>query len=100
MALHPDRLLPIDLAVRDWARRDESVAERLRRVDNRRMDYARELFGTICADPDEAEARSLLAFCLAIGNHFLAYHHGSRTRTEVLSHASDLLLKAPQGEGS
>ncbi|MGW2916838.1 TetR/AcrR family transcriptional regulator [Streptomyces angustmyceticus] len=94
-----DRLLPIDLAVRDWARRDESVAERLRRVDNRRMDYARELFGTICADPDEAEARSLLAFCLAIGNHFLAYHHGSRTRTEVLSHASDLLLKGSQGEG-
>src|SRR3954453_18963149 len=32
-----DRLLPIDLAVRDWARHDESVAMRLRRVDNRRM---------------------------------------------------------------
>src|SRR5580700_3340419 len=31
-------LLPIDLAVRDWSRRDHAVAERLRRVDNRRMD--------------------------------------------------------------
>src|SRR5450432_3515039 len=30
-----DRLLPIDLAIRDWARRDQAVAERLRRGDNR-----------------------------------------------------------------
>src|SRR5918996_3597546 len=31
--------LRTDLAVRDWARRDTAVADRLRRVDNRRMDY-------------------------------------------------------------
>jgi hypothetical protein len=33
-----DQLLAIDLAVRDWSRHDQAVAERLRRVDNRRMD--------------------------------------------------------------
>jgi AcrR family transcriptional regulator len=87
-----DRLLPIDLAVRDWARRDEAVAERLRRVDNRRMGLLREMIGTFCADPDEVEARSLLAFCLAIGAHFLAADHGDRTRAQVLARAADLLL--------
>jgi AcrR family transcriptional regulator len=30
-------LLAADLAIRDWARRDEAVAKRLRRVDDRRM---------------------------------------------------------------
>jgi AcrR family transcriptional regulator len=85
-------LLPIDLAVRDWARRDPAVAERLRRVDNQRMDYARELFGTFCADPTEVEARCLLAFCLGIGNHFLAADHGDHTRHEVVARAADLLL--------
>jgi hypothetical protein len=60
-------LLPIDLAIRDWARHDPAVAERLRRVDNRRMAYLRELFGEISRDDDEAEARSMLAFSLAIG---------------------------------
>src|SRR5687768_9336098 len=30
-------LLKADLAIRDWARRDKTVARRLRRVDNRRM---------------------------------------------------------------
>jgi AcrR family transcriptional regulator len=87
-----DRLLPIDLAVRDWARRDEAVAERLRRVDNRRMDLLREMFGTFCSDPDEVEARSLIAFCVAIGHHSLAADHRGRTRTEVLIRAGDLVM--------
>jgi AcrR family transcriptional regulator len=87
-----DRLLPIDLAIRDWARRDESVAERLRRVDNRRMALLREMIGTFCSDPDEVEARSLLAFCVAIGEHFLVADHGHRTRAQVLARAADLLL--------
>ncbi|WP_350275037.1 TetR/AcrR family transcriptional regulator [Kribbella sp. HUAS MG21] len=87
-----DRLLPIDLAIRDWARRDEAVATRLRRVDNRRMDLLREMIGTFCTDPDEVEARSLIAFCVAIGAHFLAVEHGNRTRPEVLARAADLIL--------
>ncbi len=87
-----DRLLPIDLAIRDWARRDEAVAERLRRVDNRRMGLLREMIGTFCTDLDEVEARSLIAFCVAIGEHFLAADHGDRTRAQVLSRAADLLL--------
>ncbi|MFI1654173.1 TetR/AcrR family transcriptional regulator [Streptomyces sp. NPDC020472] len=91
-----DRLRPIDLAVRDWARRDETVAARLRRVDNRRMELLREMIGTFCADPDEVEARSLLAFCVAIGHHFLAADHDGRTRVEVLARAGDLILDRPK----
>src|SRR6267378_7469477 len=52
-------VLKIDLAVRDWARREETVAERLRGIDNRRMDYMRSLFGAICPDEDDVEARCL-----------------------------------------
>ncbi|QUH06456.1 TetR/AcrR family transcriptional regulator [Saccharopolyspora erythraea] len=92
-----DRLLPIDLAVRDWARRDQAVAERLRRVDNRRMQLSRDAFSTFCEDPDEVEARSLLAFCAAIGNHFLAADHPGRTRSQVLARAADLILNQPPG---
>ena len=80
-----DDLLPIDLAVRDWARRDPAVAERLRRIDNRRMDGLRSLFGTLCADPDDVEARSLLFFSLLIGNHSIAADHGPRSRADVLN---------------
>lgn len=85
-------LLPIDLAIRDWARRDPAVAQRLRRVDNRRMAYVRELFGEICRDEDEAEARSMLAFSLAIGHHFLAADHGRRSHEEAVALAADWLM--------
>jgi AcrR family transcriptional regulator len=76
--------LKIDLAIRDWARRDKRVARRLRRVDNRRMDYLRSLFGTSCDDKDEVEARCMLFFSLWIGNHLIAADHGARSRAQVL----------------
>jgi AcrR family transcriptional regulator len=85
-------LLPIDLAIRDWSRRDQPVAERLRRVDNRRMDYLRQLFAAICADEDEVEARSTLAFSLVIGHHFTAADHGARSHDDVLELAARWLL--------
>jgi len=87
-----DWLLPIDLAVRNWSRREPAVAERLRRVDNRRMDYLRSLFGAFCPDQDEVEARSMLAFSLLIGNHFMAADHGARSRADVLALAVKRLL--------
>ena len=93
-----DRLLPIDLAIRDWARRDPVIADRLRRVDNRRMGLLREMIGTFCDDPDEVEARSVLAFCLLIGEHFLAADHGDRSRAQVLRRAGDLILNRHPGQ--
>jgi AcrR family transcriptional regulator len=77
-------LLKIDLAVRDWARRDKAVAKRLRRVDNRRMDYMRSLFGAFCPDEDEVEVRCLFTFALFVGSPFMAADHGSRSRREML----------------
>jgi AcrR family transcriptional regulator len=86
------KLLPIDLAVRDWARRDRTVAKRLRRVDNRRMDYLRSQFATVTSDADDLEARCLLAFSAAIGHHFVAADHSGRTRAEVLELATKRLF--------
>jgi AcrR family transcriptional regulator len=76
-----------DLAIRDWARRDHAVAERLRRIDNRRMGYLRALFADLSTDPAEVEARSLLTFSLLIGNHNIIVDHGSCSRADVLERA-------------
>jgi AcrR family transcriptional regulator len=84
VASSSDELLRIDLAVRDWARRDRTVFSRLRRVDNRRMDYLRLLFGDFCAEDDEVEARSMIVASLWIGSHFMAAEHGPRSRREVM----------------
>jgi AcrR family transcriptional regulator len=88
-----DKLLPVDLAIRDWSRRDPAVAERLRRVDNRRMEYLRSLFRAFCSGEAEIEGRSVLAFSLAIGHHFMAADNGPNSRAEALELAVSQLLR-------
>ncbi|MGW4720403.1 TetR/AcrR family transcriptional regulator [Nocardia sp. NPDC004260] len=85
-------LLPLDLAVREWARREPAVAARLERVDNRRMDYLRDLIGTISDNPRDVEARSMLAFSLVIANHLIAADHRTGTRADIIESAAQLIL--------
>ena len=92
LAAAAPELLPIELALRDWSRRDEGVAARLHRVDNRRMDYLRSLFRPICVDEDDVEARSFLVFSLFIGSNFVLAEHQGRSRFQVLQLATDRLL--------
>jgi AcrR family transcriptional regulator len=80
-----------ELALRDWSRRDRDVAERLRRVDNRRMEYLRSLFAQFGVDEKDVEARSMLVFSLFIGSYFIAAKHGDMTRLEVVQAAIDRL---------
>ena len=92
LAARPGDLLRVDLALRDWSRRDKDIAARLRRVDNRRMEYMRSLFGSICVNEDDAEARSFLALSLFIGSPFIVAKDPGRSRSEVLGLAAERLL--------
>lgn len=85
-------LWPVDQAIRDWSRRDAAIAERLRRVDNQRMDLLRTQFASFYPDPAELEARCLLAFSMAVANDLIAADHPQHTRAEVLHHATRLLF--------
>jgi AcrR family transcriptional regulator len=89
--LAPSADFPVELAIREWARRDGAVAERMRRVDNRRMEYLRSLFRQLGLEEDEVETRSLIAFSLFIGTYFIAADHAGRSRSEVLQLALDQL---------
>lgn len=80
-------VLRVELAIRDWARRDDAVADRLRRVDRRRMQYMRSLFGALVADPTEVEGRCLTAFALFVGTHFVVVDHGDLSRADVMERA-------------
>jgi AcrR family transcriptional regulator len=91
-ALTNNGLTPIELAVRDWARREHNVAQHLRRVDNRRMTYMRSLFTELSDNQDEVEVRCMVAMSLFIGSHFIAAEHGARSRAHVLRLALGQLL--------
>ena len=85
--------LAVELAVRDWSRRDSDVALRLRRADNRRMEFVRSLFGQFCADDIDVEVRSMMSYSMVIGSYFVAVEHGDKTRPQVLQLAIDHLLR-------
>jgi AcrR family transcriptional regulator len=85
--------LAVELAVRDWARRDGGVAGRLRRADNRRMDFVRSLFRPFCADEDDVEVRSMTGYSLVIGSYFVAADHRDKSRLQVMQLAIDRLLR-------
>jgi AcrR family transcriptional regulator len=88
----PSADFEVELALRDWARRDRAVAKRLRRIDGRRMQFLRSLFAQFCDDDDDVEARSMLAYSLLIGSYFIAAQHGDRSRAELQALALDRLL--------
>jgi AcrR family transcriptional regulator len=83
----------IELAIREWARRDRAVARRLRRIDNRRMDYLRSLFGEFCADEDDVEVRCLLVMSLFVATPLIAADRGPRRRSEVVKLALERLVE-------
>jgi AcrR family transcriptional regulator len=90
--LAPSVDFAVELALRDWSRRDRDVAACLHRIDNRRMEYLRSLFGQFCSDESDVEARSMLAFSLFIGSYFIVAEHHERSRSQVLQLAIDRLL--------
>ncbi|AWN30954.1 MULTISPECIES: TetR/AcrR family transcriptional regulator [unclassified Streptomyces] len=95
-----DTTITTDLAIRDWARHDPAVAERLRRVDNRHMDYLRSLFRAFCADEDDVEARCLITFSLYIADRFVLADHGDRSRADVHELTTRWLLDSPRLPGT
>jgi AcrR family transcriptional regulator len=99
LALTSPGVVKTDLAIRDWARRDPAVAERLRRIDNRRMAYLRTLFTGLSCSPAEVEARCLLTLSLLIGNHYIAADHGPYSRTDMVDLAlRQLTARSGSGE--
>jgi AcrR family transcriptional regulator len=86
-------LFAVELALRDWSRRDPAVAARLRRVDDRRMAYLRSLFGQFLDSEEEVEARAMLAYSLFVGAYFVRAGSGKRSRAQVIGLAIDRLLE-------
>jgi AcrR family transcriptional regulator len=91
--LAPTADFALELALREWSRRDRGVARRVRSVDRRRMAWLRSIFGQLTSDPDEVDARSMLAYSLLIGSWFIVAHPDRRTRLEQLRRAREHLLR-------
>lgn len=69
------RGIQIELAVRDWARRDPKAAKVVEEVDQWRLKSAKDLFIGSGMSPQEAASRSLLLYAYSFGLSLMIYEH-------------------------
>ncbi|HET7775202.1 MAG TPA: TetR/AcrR family transcriptional regulator [Azospira sp.] len=67
--------IPIELAVRDWARRDPQAAAIVEEVDTWRLECTRKLFVACGLSEKEAKSRSLLLYAYVFGQSLMSYQH-------------------------
>jgi AcrR family transcriptional regulator len=85
----------LELALRDWGRRERSVGRVLEAVDGRRLDYVRELLRESGFAPIEIEARAFLLYSALLGHALLPPDHGRFSRKRVLRESVALLAAKP-----
>ena len=84
--------LKLELALRDWGRKDSEIWKTIANEDERRMDYMRGLFGEIYDDPKIAEAKAWMLFSLYVGENIIAAPVKEQTREELLWASLDHLF--------
>src|SRR5512145_548630 len=88
-------IMELEIALREWARREDRVARALRRVDGRRLAYLQRLFGELGLPAEGAAARAFLAYATLFGDHFIATVGAKSRRRALLDRAAAILLSAP-----
>lgn len=85
----------LELALRDWGRRDRLAGRVMEEVDGRRIDYMRQLLRESGFEPIEIEARAFLLYSSLLGNALLPPDHGRFSRKRVLRESAKLLVAKP-----
>lgn len=88
-----DPVIRAELAIRDWARRDDSIASRVQQVDDRRLRYVESLLVDLGIPQTEVPARSLLVYALLFSNYLITTTQPKLKRRAIVADALELLLR-------
>ncbi|MCB1907978.1 MAG: TetR/AcrR family transcriptional regulator [Rhodocyclaceae bacterium] len=84
----------IELAVREWAKRDSAVADVVREVDSKRLEHARNLFVACGATTREATSRCILLYAYVFGISLMICEGFSDDVDALKADIADLIAKA------
>lgn len=88
------RGMQIELAVRDWARRDADAAAIVSEVDDIRLRCARELFLTCGVPLDEASSRCMLLYAYVFGISLMIYEKFDSDIGRLKRDIADLIARS------
>lgn len=90
-------LIGPELAIREWARRDESVAARVDRVDAARLNYLGTLFRDLGYNEHEATRRAASTVGVWLASHMMRFDHSGHSHDDVLRSVFDDVARPPPG---
>lgn len=85
--------IPIELAVRDWARHDERAAKVVAAVDAERLDCSYRLFRACGLADDEARARSVMLYAYVFGVSLLRGEQFAADLTEFKNWITEYIVR-------
>jgi len=96
------RGMMIELAVRDWARRDPDAAAIVSEVDETRLRCARELFLACGVPPQEASSRCMLLYAYVFGVSLMIYDSFDNDVARLKQDIADLIAcsRSPRTDGA
>ncbi|MDQ8024187.1 MAG: TetR/AcrR family transcriptional regulator [Moraxellaceae bacterium] len=96
-AINPNRKgVMIELAVRDWARRDKAAAAAVEEVDEARRTNATRLFLAAGFSQDQAEMRALLLYTHAFGLSMMVFERQVDAVARLHAAITTLIAGSPQ----
>lgn len=96
------RGMMIELAVRDWARRDPDAAAIVAEVDETRLRCARELFVACGVSPQEASSRCMLLYAYVFGVSLMIYDNFDNDVARLKQDIAELIAcsRSPRTDGA
>ena len=84
--------MAIELAIRQWARSDETAAAAVASVDAARLENVGQLYRATGLSPEQADAQAFLFYCFIFGQSLLFLERGPRKRAQLIAKSAEKLL--------
>jgi AcrR family transcriptional regulator len=85
--------MAVELAIRQWARSDETAAVDVAGVDAARLQNVGQLYRAAGLAPEEADAQAFLFYCFIFGQSLLFLERGPRKRAQLIAKSAEKLLE-------
>ena len=85
--------MAIELAIRQWARSDETAAEAVSSVDAARLKNVAQLYRASGLPSETAEAQAFLFYCFVFGQSLLFLDRSQRKRAQLVAKSAEKLIE-------
>ncbi len=84
--------MAVELAIRQWARSDETAAAAVASVDAARLKNVGQLYRATGLASEDADAQAFLFYCFIFGQSLLFLERGQRKRAQLVAKSAEKLI--------